>query len=117
MDENWTCCIEEQGNITVFRMAGELDIATAPEVRQVFDGWLASVNPAESGNVLLDFSALEFIDSTGLGVMVAFRKRLRDHTLDIVGASPHIQRIFSITGLAKIFGFYANREEAIAAHG
>jgi anti-anti-sigma factor len=76
---------------------GELDHATAPEVRQAFGPALAS-----DGDVRLDMRACTFIDSSGVGVIVAVALRLKEsgRVLEIRGVRPRVRRTFEIAGLA-----------------
>jgi len=79
-------------------LAGELDIASAPDVEAAF-GRLEDGGPP--GLIVLDLRELEFIDSTGLRTVVAAdtRAREQDRRLEIVRGSDAVNRIFSVTGL------------------
>ena len=61
---------------------------------------------------------VEFLDSTGLGVLVGALKKVRADggTLDIVCTQERILKIFDITGLDKVFGLHNSVAQAIAAH-
>jgi anti-sigma B factor antagonist len=78
---------------TVVRLAGELDIATAAELRNR----LASIE----GDIELDCSRLEFVDAAGLGVFVSAHKRLDGEgwKLVLVEPTPLLLRLLSVTGL------------------
>ena len=60
---------------------------------------------------------VEFLDSTGLGVLVGGLNRVRAHdgSLDLVCTQERILKIFRITGLTKVFGIYQSVDQAIAA--
>ena len=60
---------------------------------------------------------VEFVDSTGLGVLVGGLKRVRAHdgSLDLVCTRERMLRIFRITGLTKVFGIHQTVDQAIAA--
>ncbi len=60
---------------------------------------------------------VEFLDSTGLGVLVGGLKRVRAHdgSLDLVCTQERILKIFRITGLTKVFGIHDTVDEAIKA--
>ncbi|HEY8865504.1 MAG TPA: STAS domain-containing protein [Solirubrobacteraceae bacterium] len=79
-------------------LAGELDIASAPDVEAAF-GRLEGSDPPTL--IVLDLRELEFMDSTGLRTVVAAdtRAREQDRRFEIVRGSDAVHRIFSVTGL------------------
>ena len=91
-------CIEQDGERTICRIRGELDSINAPRLRAVL------VERIES-NVVVDLSELEFIDSSGLGVLVGALKRFdaSGHRLTLRSPTSAIQRVFAITGLDQAF--------------
>lgn len=98
----------------VIEIGGEIDVYTAPRLRE------SIVAAVEAGKhrLIIDVQKVEFLDSTGLGVLVGALKRVRADggSLDIVCTQERILKIFEITGLDKVFGLYATVEEARAAH-
>ncbi|WP_370617348.1 STAS domain-containing protein [Mumia sp. Pv 4-285] len=98
----------------VVEVAGEIDVYTAPRLRE------ALADLIESGHhfVIVDVENVDFLDSTGLGVLVGGLKRVRanDGTLDVVCTRERLLKIFEITGLAKVFGIYASVDDAFGAH-
>jgi anti-sigma B factor antagonist len=101
------------GQVCVLRVSGEIDVATAPRLRQRL------VTLADEGTrvVVVDLSAVSFVDSTALGVLVSGAKRLRGDggDLRLVVTEPHIAKVFAITGLDDVFALYASAEQAISA--
>jgi anti-sigma B factor antagonist len=97
----------------VLDLEGEVDVYTAPLLRQEMLG------QADSGNrnLIVNLSQVEYLDSTGLGILIGGVKRLKelDGSLKLVGPSARILRIFDITGLNRIFDVYPTEEDAIAA--
>ncbi len=87
------------GVATVF-VRGEVDVYTAPVLRERLYAVVSSGVP----NVVLDLSAMTFIDSTGLGVVVGTLKRLREAGGDLVLRSPSrsTRKVLEITGLTRI---------------
>ncbi len=83
------------------RLVGELDIATADRLDQ------ALLLPHDRGQatVVLDLSALEFIDSTGLNKLVVALKRQRESGGDVVLRAPRNEtlRVLEIVGLTEVF--------------
>lgn len=91
--------LDDTDAVPVVRLRGELDVAGAPELREVLYPLL------ERGNgVVVDCSALEFVDSTGLGVIIGAHKaaRERDGALRIRGATGAVAKVLDITGLDEI---------------
>jgi anti-sigma B factor antagonist len=82
-------------------LSGELDIATAPRLREELI-WL--VNSGIRA-VTVDLARLTFIDSTGLSVLVMAMKRFRREGGDLALRSPNptALRVFEVTGLTKVF--------------
>lgn len=82
--------------------SGEIDATTAPALR----GDVYAAIDAKPGDVItVDLSKVEFLDSTGLGVLVGALKHARTNggDLAISGAAPHVWKVFQITGLDKVF--------------
>ena len=95
--------IEErkEGSIPVIAVSGEIDVATAPELRECLHRVIADGN----ATVALDLLEVSFLDSTALGVLVGGLKRCRELGGDmrVVVADPRIIKIFEITGLTNVF--------------
>jgi anti-sigma B factor antagonist len=98
----------------VIEVGGEIDVYTAPRLRE------AIVAAIEAGHtrLIIDVRKVDFLDSTGLGVLVGALKRVRSDggSLDIVCTQERILKIFQITGLDKVFGLHASLDDAQAAH-
>ena len=67
--------------------------------------------------IVVDLEGVDFLDSTGLGVLVGGLKRVRAHegSLRLVCTQERILKIFRITGLTKVFPIHASVDEALAA--
>jgi anti-sigma B factor antagonist len=98
---------------TVMSVGGEIDVYTAPIVRERLD---AAVRDGHV-NLVVDLSRVRFLDSTGLGVLVGRLKltRSRDGSLRLVATEEKVLKVFAITGLDKVFEIYPTLEEALAA--
>jgi anti-sigma B factor antagonist len=73
----------------------------------------------ESGaaRVILDLSEVEFIDSSGLGAIVAAMKQLgSSRKLDLAGLSPMVDKVFRLTRMDTVFDLYASLSEATAVN-
>jgi anti-sigma B factor antagonist len=85
----------------VVRLIGELDMASAPVLKTE----LASLAARGVRTVIVDLDQLDFIDSSGLSVLIAGLKRLREGggTLTIRSPSARAKRVFEIAGLTQLF--------------
>jgi anti-anti-sigma factor len=99
--------------VAVIGVDGRIDTATAPQFEEKVEDLISKGN----FNMVLDFSGVEFLSSSGLRVMVTTRKRLREMGGDIVLAEPSERASDSleIAGLDKLFKAFPNREEAIGS--
>jgi len=82
-------------------ISGELDEHSAKYTTETLDGILAQKKYAQ---VILDLSEMNFMDSTGIGVLIGRYKRLKDKGIGIFITNPssHAERIFKLTGLYDI---------------
>jgi anti-sigma B factor antagonist len=98
---------------TVIVVSGEIDVYTAPKLREQ----IVSLVDEGQYHLVVDMSGVEFLDSTGLGVLVGGLKRVRAHdgSLALVCDEERILKIFRITGLTKVFPIHATVDEAVAA--
>jgi anti-sigma B factor antagonist len=99
--------------IEVVDVEGEIDVYTAPRLREL----LIDLVNKNNYQLVVNMEKVEFLDSTGLGVLVGGLKRVRAHdgSLDLVCTQERILKIFRITGLTKVFGIHNTVDEAIAA--
>src|SRR6201981_3433387 len=99
--------------IEVVDVEGEIDVYTAPRLRELL---IELVNNGHY-QLVVNMEKVEFLDSTGLGVLVGGLKRVLAHdgSLDLVCTQERILKIFRITGLTKVFGIHDTVDEAIAA--
>jgi anti-sigma B factor antagonist len=97
--------------IEIVDVEGEIDVYTAPRLRELL------IDLVNNGHyqLVVNMEKVEFLDSTGLGVLVGGLKRVRAHdgSLDLVCTQERILKIFRITGLTKVFGIHDTVDEAI----
>jgi anti-sigma B factor antagonist len=88
------------GEVPVVAVVGEIDVATAPQLRDCLHRVIA-----QRSTVVVDLLGVTFLDSTALGVLVGALKRCRElgGELHVVVADARIMKIFEITGLTKVF--------------
>jgi anti-sigma B factor antagonist len=101
------------GERHVLAVRGEIDLFTAPELKQV----LAESIEGGRIRIIVDLTDTTFLDSTALGVLIGAVKRLRsrDGALAIVNIDDNIAKTFEITGLDQIFTIVPTRDEAVDA--
>jgi anti-sigma B factor antagonist len=101
------------GERHVLAVRGEIDLFTAPELKQV----LAESIEGGRIRIVVDLTDTTFLDSTALGVLIGAVKRLRsrDGALAIVNIDDNIAKTFEITGLDQIFTIVPTRDEAVDA--
>ena len=87
---------------TIVHAVAEIDAATSPQLREQIR---AEIDANPGTVVVVDMGAVAFIDSTGLGVLVGSlkRARLEGGDLALVNVQPMVMRIFTVTGLNKVF--------------
>jgi anti-sigma B factor antagonist len=104
--------IEEHGggSVPIVAVTGEIDVATAPQLRE----HLQLVVARGETTIVLDLLGVTFLDSTALGVLVGALKRCRDlgGDLHVVVSDPRIVKIFEITGLTGVFTLADSLEAA-----
>lgn len=107
--------VRRQGDYAILEVAGEIDVYTAPKLREKL---IELVNEG-SFHLVVDLERVDFLDSTGLGVLVGGLKRVRNHdgSLKLVCTQEKILKIFRITGLTKVFSIYDSVDDAVAASG
>ena len=99
----------------VVTLRGELDAHDAPRLRDLFTGALAELGSANAPRLVLDLTAVAFLDSTALGSMIGALRRAREAGGEMVIVLPTTtaRRIFEITGLDQVLDVRATREAAL----
>jgi len=103
--------VRREGRAAVISVSGELDLATGPELEAELQG----ISPAETTMVVVDLRKLEFMDSTGLSIIVRAHQRLTREgcELGLVRGSPQVQRLLDLTGVADRIALVAHPEELL----
>jgi anti-sigma B factor antagonist len=98
---------------TVVEVKGEVDLFTAPKLREHIVGLVEK----DQLKIAVDLEEVEFMDSTGLGVLVGVLRRLkeRDGELALLGPRGSVLRVLTVTGLNKVFAIYDSLEQVGAA--
>ncbi len=105
--------VHDEDGWKVVAVAGEIDIRTAPELRErfnrLFDGG--------DTKVIADLEQVDFMDSTALSVMVGAHKRLQraGSGLVMVCTRPQLLRVLDLTGLDRVFSVHPTLADALAS--
>ena len=112
MDQEFGVEEDYRDGTSVVTVAGEVDVATAPALRDRLDQAVRR----EEGPVVVDLVGVTFIDSTGLGVLIGAHRGCTAHgrELRLVIAEPRILKVFEITGLTDLFPIDTTLEGAMA---
>ena len=102
-----------QRDITLVALGGHLDSNTSPQAQQALDGILAG----GARKVVVDFSALDYISSAGLRVLLGTAKRLRGveggGALRLFGLNDTVREVFQISGFSTILAVFGTEAEAL----
>lgn len=98
--ENGICIIRVEDN--------RIDAAGAIDFKEGIRGQLGDW----PGRVMLDLTLVEFIDSSGLGAVVAVRKMLgAGRNLELCGLTPAVEKVFRLTRMDRVFDIHPKRPE------
>lgn len=101
----------EHGSTLVVAVAGELDLASAPELADA----LGDVDWEEFDRVVFDLQEVDFLDSSGLGALIALRNNNPDTDISIVTNSDGlVPKLLRLTAMEELFSVYSSREAALA---
>ncbi|NPV59054.1 MAG: STAS domain-containing protein [Actinobacteria bacterium] len=103
--------VKDLDGVSVITLEGEIDLSTSAEFKE------AVYETIESGkkDIIIDLNGLEFMDSTGLGVVVAALKktRMEGGTIRLICNKRNILKVFTVTGLDKVFSIYDNLQRCL----
>ncbi len=90
---------QSQGQAQILAVSGELDLAAAGSLEEELDRVLEAGPPV----IVVDLKELDFIDSTGLSVLVRAHQRAQESGLELglVNPGTQVERLLSLTGLAQ----------------
>jgi anti-sigma B factor antagonist len=104
-----------EGVHTIVEVVGELDVHTVPDMRER----LAALIADGHYHLIADLQGVDFLDSTGLGVLVGGLKRVYPHdgSFQLVCTQERILKVFRITGLINVFSIHASVADATSSGG
>lgn len=99
-------------NVSVIDLQGEVTGQVEDELMDAF----AQASNGSTKTILLNFSELEYMNSSGIGLLVTLliRTRRQKQNLQAYGLSDHYQEIFTLTRLNEAIGIYGSEAEALA---
>ncbi|MGI3169682.1 STAS domain-containing protein [Pseudooceanicola sp. C21-150M6] len=110
--------VEEIGNVQASMMVVRIDASRIDAAAAIqFKDAMRDIAEDGTGLVLLDLSEVEFIDSSGLGAIVAVMKFLAPlRRLELAGLQPNVARVFRLTRMDSVFAIHPEVETAMASH-
>ena len=93
--------LERRDEVVVARVSGELDVAGTPSTREA----IGEAVPTTARGLVVDFSELEFIDSSGLRTLLTARRRAEDAgaAFSLIAGHRGLERTLEIAGVHKVF--------------
>jgi len=111
MHSNFNVEVRTENGVPLLDVRGELDLASSPMLEQALERVIAT----SPSMVIIDLRELEFMDSTGLSVLIRAHQRALQgsHRLGIVNGSRQIRRLLSLTGVADRLTIVERPEELV----
>ena len=102
-----------EDNIPVVSITGDIDLETSPKLRDFLKPKSAKKTPC----LLLDFSGVNYIDSSGLATLIEYFQAVQGYKgkLALASLSPRVKNVFEIVRLEQIFSLYPDVPSALAA--
>lgn len=99
MQSQFNVNVRKEGAAAVVAVVGELDLASGPELESQLD----QLTPPDTQLVVVDLRQLDFMDSTGLSIIVRAHQRLAGEgcEMGLVRGSQQVQRLLDLTGVAE----------------
>lgn len=102
--------VEHRGGVVVLVVEGEVDVSTAPVLRAAIDDVLAE----EPSELVIDFSAVTFLASVGLQILVLTNERVSGRArFAVVASGPATSRPIRLTGLDSMFSLYESLDAGL----
>ena len=103
--------VSQEKGVTLIRLDGEINSFAQQALQSAIDQ--AQENPP--GPIVLDFHAVDYINSTGIALIVTLlvQARKSGRRLSASGLSPHYQEIFALTRLNEYMTIYGNLDQAV----
>lgn len=102
--------VDETDEVATLRMSGDVNRGAQEGLEQAYSG-------TNAGSVVLDFSDVDYINSTGIAVIVGLlaKARAAGKNMRAFGLTDHYRQIFQITRIADFMAIYDDEHTAVAA--
>jgi anti-sigma B factor antagonist len=102
-----------ESGVVIFALSGAIDLHYAPTLRSLFQSKLNERCPA----LVVDLSAVDFIDSTGLATLIEYHRDAGSHggLFSLAGINPNLKAIFDVVQFDKVLAIFPSVPEAKAA--
>src|SRR5690242_11973889 len=101
---------ESESEMLTIKLSGEIDLQHSPKLRQLLQSKVCLKVPV----VLLDFTEVKYIDSSGLATLVEYYKSARTYAgrMAVAGLNNRVRSIFDLVRLGEVFGVFTTVAEA-----
>jgi anti-sigma B factor antagonist len=102
---------EKSNDVVMCILEGDININNSPELRKIFDG----IIKRNEKKVLVDFSGVTYIDSSGLATLIEMFQRLKkiDGALRFCNMNQKVKNVFEVTRLHKLFEIFDTKDMAL----
>ena len=100
--------IRTEGDVTILELSGSLDVSCAPQLKDILQSLIL-----ERKYILVDLSKVDFIDSSGLGILVKAYQLSREGQIQLANPQSAVRKVFNTTGADSIFSIHNSVEEAL----
>ncbi|WP_094585943.1 STAS domain-containing protein [Synechococcus sp. BO 8801] len=103
-------CVDD---LSILNPSGLLDAQSGAELRSS----IGSLLNEKTGDILIDFQGIDFMDSSGFGALVSVLKRVREHgkQLYLCSLTSQVRIVLELTGTEKVFTIFPDREACVSA--
>ncbi len=105
--------VTQTGGVTLVVPNGDLDMGTADQMKRT----LTELIEKGQSKLVMDLSGVAYVDSSGLGALVAAMKQARavGGNLKLCGLQEDVRSIFEMTRLIKVMAVHSDRQEAVSS--
>jgi anti-sigma B factor antagonist len=104
--------VEERDDVVIARVEGELDLSSSPSAGEAIEAAL----PSSAHGLIVDFSALEFLDSSGVSMLFRLARRVTDHRQQLHVVAPDgdaVGRVLEIVKFERAAPVHATVDDAL----